>query len=113
MPWTCLRLGDWVAIVETGSLGHFFGAVEKMAEGNVSGAVGELGQTIASLMAYGDKIKLGPFDTFFHTFGPYELPFSEQGIGLIGLSVPAPILRAMRRARVPRSGQRPASADPS
>lgn len=77
------------AFVESGSMSHLFGAVEKMASGDIPGAVGELGSAITSLITQGDHFKLGPWSAKVMgvgpSFGPYELPFGEQGLKNVGL----------------------------
>jgi len=82
-----------VGIVQSGAMNHFFNAVEKLAGGDMAGALDELGDAITSLIGYGKKIQLGPYHVGVHvpfvgfvghTFGPYHLPLSEEGLKLIG-----------------------------
>src|SRR5690606_26413720 len=74
-------------IVKSGALGNFFDAVTLMADGDVAGAIGELGDAIGSLINYGDPATIGPWDPagiFGPSFGPYELPFGDKSLDLIG-----------------------------
>jgi hypothetical protein len=76
------------ALVKSGSTEHFFSAVEKVASGDIVGAVGELGNAFGSLLTMGDHFELGPYKVgvgpISHTFGPYDMGIGKDGLEAVG-----------------------------
>ncbi|KRE89308.1 hypothetical protein ASG87_02905 [Frateuria sp. Soil773] len=62
------------AIVKSGSLPHIFAAVEKLAGGDVSGAISELGKSFTTLLGAGDHFSVAGVD----------LPFGKEGLEAVG-----------------------------
>jgi hypothetical protein len=63
------------ALVKSGTVTHVFGAVEKIAAGDIGGALAELGNAAGDLIGYGDKFNVNiPFK------GGVELPVGEKGL---------------------------------
>ena len=58
------------AMVDSGSVSHLFSAAEKMARGDIGGALNEIGSAAASLLGHGEHFKVAG----------QELPFGQQGI---------------------------------
>jgi hypothetical protein len=74
-------------MVDSGSMTHMFTAVEKVASGDIAGAVGELGSAFGSLLTMGKHFQVGEIKDpiFGHTiWGPKELPIGEQGLDAVG-----------------------------
>lgn len=71
-------------LVESGSLGHMFSAVEKLANGDVPGAIGEIGNAFGSLIALGDNFEIGPIGWGPAKWGPKELPIGDEGLEAVG-----------------------------
>ncbi len=81
-------------VVESGAFGQMLGAVEKLADGDVAGALGELGSAFGSLLGAGDNYSILGKD----------LPIGEQGLEAIGRLVgrfiealPEPIKRFLEQ----------------
>lgn len=72
------------ALVESGSLGHMFSAVEKLASGDVGGAIGEIGNAFGSLLSMGEKFEIGPIGWGPAKWGPKELPIGKEGLEAVG-----------------------------
>ena len=64
--------------MESGSLEHIFTAVEKLAEGDVVGAVKELGNAFGSLLTMGDHFEVGPYGAFGVNWGPRSSPSARK-----------------------------------
>ncbi len=71
-------------LVESGSLAHMFSAVEKLATGDVAGAIGEIGNAFGSLLSMGDKFEIGPIGWGPAKWGPKELPIGAEGLEAVG-----------------------------
>ncbi len=85
-------------LVESGSLEHIFTAVEKLATGDVVGAVKELGNAFASLLTMGEHFQVGPYGAFGFNWGPKDLPVGKEGLEAVGRlmkqfveALPAPV----------------------
>jgi hypothetical protein len=85
-------------LVESGSLEHIFTAVEKLATGDVVGAVKELGNAFGSLLTMGDHFEVGPYGALGFNWGPKELPVGKEGLEAVGRlmkqfveALPAPV----------------------
>lgn len=86
------------ALVESGSLEHIFTAVEKLAGGDVVGAVKELGNAFGSLLTMGEHFEVGPYGWGPAKWGPKELPIGKEGLEAVGRlmtqfieALPAPV----------------------
>ncbi|PZR16627.1 MAG: hypothetical protein DI536_05565 [Archangium gephyra] len=71
-------------LVESGSLSHMFSAVEKLASGDVAGAIGEIGNAFGSLLSMGEKFEIGPIGWGPAKWGPKELPIGAEGLEAVG-----------------------------
>ncbi|GLQ94364.1 hypothetical protein [Dyella acidisoli] len=75
-------------LVQSGSMGEVFDALEKMAGGHIGDALDDLGSAIGKLITEGKHYQLGPWhiDLGFYTqtIGPYDLPFGQQGVDAVG-----------------------------
>ncbi|MDP2271980.1 MAG: hypothetical protein Q8K32_14665 [Archangium sp.] len=86
------------SLVKSGSVEHIFTAVEKLAEGDVVGAVKELGNAFGSLLTMGDHFEVGPYGALGFNWGPKELPIGKEGLEAVGRlmkqfveALPAPV----------------------
>jgi hypothetical protein len=78
-------------LVQSGSMGEVFDALEKMAGGHIGDALSDLGGAIGKLITEGPHYQLGPWHVdlgfYTQTIGPYHLPFGQQGVTAVGALV--------------------------
>jgi hypothetical protein len=75
-------------LVQSGSMGDVFDALQQLAGGHVGDALDDLGGAIGKLITEGPHYQLGPWHIdlgiYTQTIGPYHLPFGQQGVEAVG-----------------------------